>query len=106
MAIDPVTHQHDSRPGKDSRAQTPLHKPAQHESGLRHTTGEALYVDDLPHPPGMLFGLVLTSPHANAKITRIDAARARSMPGIHAVLLHRDVPGHNKSGPVVHDEEL
>src|SRR3954471_12775258 len=106
MAIEPISHQQDLRHGKDSKTHTPLHRPAQHESGLRHTSGEALYVDDLPHPPGTLFGWVLTSPHAHARIKRIDAAKARSAPGVHGVFLAKDIPGHNNVGTVVHDEEL
>src|SRR5256885_17266713 len=88
------------------RTDSPLHQPSLHESGLRHATGEALYVDDLPHPPGMLVGLVLTSPHAHARLVRLDAARARSAPGIHGVFTAREVPGENHVGPVHHDEPL
>ncbi len=87
-------------------AKSPLHQDALHESGLRHTSGEALYVDDLPSPTGMLTGHVLTSPLAHGRIVRIDAAAARKAPGVHAVLFAEDVPGENNVGPVVHDEEL
>ncbi|MBS2027765.1 MAG: xanthine dehydrogenase molybdopterin binding subunit [Deltaproteobacteria bacterium] len=85
---------------------SPLHQDALHESGLRHASGEALYVDDLPHPPGMLVGLVIASPHAHARITRFDAAKARSVPGVHGIFTARDIPGDNQVGPVVHDEPL
>ena len=40
--------------------ETPLHQPALHESGLRHTTGEALYVDDLPVAGGWLIPSIAT----------------------------------------------
>ncbi|MBK7860877.1 MAG: xanthine dehydrogenase molybdopterin binding subunit [Archangiaceae bacterium] len=85
---------------------TPLHQPLLHESGLKHTSGEARYVDDLPSPPGMALCLVLTSPHAHARITRRDAAKARAVPGVHAILFAEDVPGLNDVGPVIHDEPL
>jgi xanthine dehydrogenase large subunit len=85
---------------------TPLHQPLLHESGLRHTSGEARYVDDLPTPSGMLLGWVVTSPHAHARITRRDGAKAREVPGVHAVLFAEDIPGENNVGPVVHDEPL
>jgi xanthine dehydrogenase large subunit len=87
-------------------ASTPLHAPAPHESGLKHTSGEALYVDDLPHPPGMLVGHLVTSPHAHARLLRKDASKARALPGVHAVLFAEDVPGENQVGPVIHDEPL
>lgn len=85
---------------------SPLGMPLTHESGLRHATGEALYVDDLPMPRGGLYGWVVTSPHAHARILRKDATRARALPGVHAVLFSHDVPGKNLIGPVVHDEPL
>jgi xanthine dehydrogenase large subunit len=94
---------------KEDEAQeplTPLHQPLLHESGLKHTSGEAKYVDDLPAPAGMLVAQVITSPHAHAKLLRRDVAKARALPGIAAVLLAEDVPGVNDVGPVIHDEPL
>ncbi|MGA9521894.1 MAG: xanthine dehydrogenase molybdopterin binding subunit [Myxococcaceae bacterium] len=85
---------------------SPLHQPALHESGLRHTSGEAVYVDDLPMPGGGLHAWIVTSPHAHARIVRCDSAKARQAPGVHAVLTAEDIPGQNNVGPVVHDEEL
>jgi len=40
----------------------------------------------------MLVGKLLLSPHAHAIIKRIDASRARALPGVHAVLTHEDLP--------------
>jgi CO/xanthine dehydrogenase Mo-binding subunit len=53
--------------------------------------GQARYTADLKRP-GMLYGRVLRSPHAHARIVRIDTAEAERLPGVHAVLTHRDVP--------------
>jgi len=44
--------------------------------------------------PGMLAGAVLRSLHASARIRRLDAARARALPGVAVVLTADDVP-HN-----------
>ena len=55
-------------------------------------TGRALYTDDL-RLPGTLHGALLHSPHAHARIKRIDAGRARALPGVKAVLTAADVPG-------------
>jgi putative selenate reductase molybdopterin-binding subunit len=41
---------------------------------------------------GMLVAKVLHSPHAHARITRIDASRARQLPGVAAVLTWQDIP--------------
>jgi xanthine dehydrogenase large subunit len=84
---------------------TPLHQPLLHESGAKHVTGEAQYVDDFV-VANVLVAQVLTSPHAHAKILRIDTARAKQVPGVHAVYTHHDVPGENNVGPVIHDEPL
>ena len=41
---------------------------------------------------GMLVGRLLYSPHAHARITRIDASKARALPGVHAALTWQDIP--------------
>ena len=42
--------------------------------------------------PGMLAGAILRSVHASARIRRLDAARARALPGVAAVLTAADIP--------------
>jgi xanthine dehydrogenase large subunit len=75
-----------------------------HESAELHVTGEALYVDDIPSSADLLVGKVVTSPHARARIVSFDLTGARGIPGVHAVLSAKDIPGANQMGPVVHDE--
>jgi len=41
---------------------------------------------------GVLYGALLTSPHAHARIKRIDTRRARASPGVYAVLTYKDIP--------------
>ncbi len=53
--------------------------------------GRPVFADDM-EMPGMLYGGLLTSPHAHARIRRIDASKARALPGVHAVLTHEDLP--------------
>src|SRR6266571_1680032 len=53
--------------------------------------GKTRYTADLKRP-GMLYGRVLRSPHAHARIINIDVSEARRLPGVHAVLTYRDVP--------------
>ena len=43
-------------------------------------TGRARYADDL-NQPGQLYGAILQSPHAHARIVNIDTSRARRLPG-------------------------
>jgi xanthine dehydrogenase D subunit len=54
--------------------------------------GSFVYSSDL-HVEGMLWGATVRSPHPYARIISIDTSEARAMPGVHAVLTHRDVPG-------------
>src|SRR6476619_6720151 len=59
--------------------------------------GEFAYASDLV-VPGMLWGHTLRSPHPHARILAIDISQAVSMPGVHAVLTHEDVPGEKFYG--------
>ncbi|WP_445444118.1 molybdopterin-dependent oxidoreductase [Clavibacter sp. km3a] len=42
--------------------------------------------------PGLLHASLVRSPHPHARILSIDAAEALALPGVHAVLTHRDSP--------------
>jgi CO/xanthine dehydrogenase Mo-binding subunit len=53
-------------------------------------TGAALYVSDMILP-GMLYAQVKKSPHARAKIRRIDVSRAKRLPGVRAILTGHDL---------------
>lgn len=81
-----------------------MHQQIPHESAVLHVTGEALYIDDLPSSPTTLVGRVVYSPHAHARIVSHNLTRARTAPGVAAVLSAQDIPGHNQMGPVVKDE--
>src|SRR2546423_578699 len=88
-----------SEPRSTSRSQP-------HESGHKHVTGEAIYVDDAPVGQEMLEVWPVCSPHARARIVRRDVSAAKTMPGVSAVLLAEDIPGLNDVGAVRHDEIL
>lgn len=64
--------------------------PIRHD-GTDKVTGRALYGADL-HLPGMLYGAVLRSPHAHARIKAMDTHRAEAFPGVKAVITARDMP--------------
>jgi xanthine dehydrogenase molybdenum-binding subunit len=75
---------------------------------LRRVAGEAMalgtrpYVDDLTRPH-MLHGAVSLSPHARAKVKRIDTSKAESLPGVIAVATAKDVPGNRWYGLIYND---
>ena len=54
-------------------------------------TGKPVFTDDI-HLDRMLYGALLTSPHAHAYIKKIDASKARALPGVHTVLTYQDIP--------------
>ncbi|HDR16013.1 MAG TPA: xanthine dehydrogenase family protein molybdopterin-binding subunit, partial [Desulfobacteraceae bacterium] len=54
-------------------------------------TGKAVYVDDFKRP-GMLYGKILYSRYAHARIVHVDASKARALPGVKAVLTGEDIP--------------
>ena len=57
---------------------------------LGKVTGAAEYTADV-HVPGALWAKALRSPHVHARIKRINASRARALPGVHAVIIGADV---------------
>jgi CO/xanthine dehydrogenase Mo-binding subunit len=67
--------------------------------------GEFAYSSDL-FAAGMLWGHTLRSPHAHARIVAIDISEAVSMPGVHAVLTHEDVPGERRYGLEFRDQPV
>jgi CO/xanthine dehydrogenase Mo-binding subunit len=59
--------------------------------GQEKVTGGAKYAGDMILP-SMLWGKVLRSPHASARIMSINVERARQVPGVHAVITGQDIP--------------
>ena len=55
-------------------------------------TGRAQFASDL-QLPGLLYGAVLRSPHAHARILSIDTHQAEAFPGVKAVVTSTDLPG-------------
>lgn len=80
--------------------------PIAHDSAHKHVTGEALYTDDLPEPPGTLQSYILMSSRAHARIVRIDTAAAAAMPGVAAIVTAEDIPGRNDVGPIFDGEPI
>jgi len=64
--------------------------------GPAKATGQARYTADLA-ATGLAHGRFLTAGRAHARIVRLDTTRARSMPGVYAVVTGADVP-HRRYG--------
>ena len=65
-------------------------RPIRHD-GADKVTGRALYGADF-QMAGLLHGHILRSPHAHARIRRIDTSKAEKLPGVRAVLTAADFP--------------
>lgn len=74
-----------------------------HDSAIKHVTGQSVYVNDIT-ANRQLFGRVVYSSEAHARISLIDIKAAEKLNGIVAILTHKDIPGENQMGPVVDDE--
>jgi xanthine dehydrogenase molybdenum-binding subunit len=60
------------------------------------------YVADLTRP-GLLHGAVVLSPHARARVRRIDTSRAAALPGVVRIATAADVPGERWYGLIYDD---
>ena len=80
-------------------AGVPIGSPIPHDSAAKHVSGKAIYIDDMPEPPGLLHAFLALSPHAHARIRSIDLDAVIAAPGVVAVMTAKDVPGVNDVGP-------
>ena len=77
-------------------------RPVRHD-GADKVTGRAVYGADFD-TAGLLFGKILRSPHAHARIVSIDTSAAEALPGVHAVVTSADFP-EIEGGTMVSDGE-
>ncbi|KAL1959530.1 hypothetical protein VTO42DRAFT_1975 [Malbranchea cinnamomea] len=69
-----------------------LGKALPHVSALKQTTGEAQYTDDIPVQKNELFGCMVLSGKARAKIISVDFSPAMDVPGVVDFVYHKDLP--------------
>ncbi|QFU01841.1 putative xanthine dehydrogenase subunit D [Halomonas sp. THAF5a] len=77
-----------------------------HESAVKHVTGRAAYIDDLPVPRDCLHVVPGLSPVAHGRLTRLDLEKVKAAPGVVDVITLADVPGHTDIGPVFPGDPL
>ncbi|MCH7555118.1 MAG: xanthine dehydrogenase molybdopterin binding subunit [Proteobacteria bacterium] len=81
--------------------------PPRHDSAHKHVTGQAVYIDDLVEPAGLLHVYFGISAHAHARITRLDLEPVRAAEGVVLVIAAADIPGENDISPTHrHDEPV
>ena len=83
-----------------------VHRAWRHDSAEKHVTGRAVYIDDMPSLPGTQEVWLATSPHPHARILSVDCAKARTVPGVSAVITAADIPGVNDVAPIFSGEPI
>ncbi|MDQ0324973.1 xanthine dehydrogenase large subunit [Rhodopseudomonas julia] len=81
-------------------------RPEPHDSGARHVSGEARYIDDMAELPGTLHIYVAMSDCAHAEIKKVDLEKVRAAHGVACVLTAADIPGENDASPVFGDDPV
>ena len=89
-----------------SSFQTGVNTSQPHDSAHKHVTGAAIYVDDIPEPPGMLHVALVLSPIAHGRLRRVDTSAAQHASGVISVITAADVPGRNDVAPIAANEPL
>ncbi|KAA8565365.1 hypothetical protein EYC84_011075 [Monilinia fructicola] len=72
--------------------QNVLGKASPHVAALKQTCGEAQYTDDIPVQKNELYGCLVLSTKAHAKITSVNYAPALDLPGVVQYVDHTDMP--------------
>ncbi|KAB7502685.1 Xanthine dehydrogenase/oxidase [Armadillidium nasatum] len=92
---------------EDQEKIDPVGRPIPHVSALKQTTGEAIYVDDLPSFENELHAALVLSEKAHANIVSIDPSEALKMEGVEGFFSAKDVSdSQNQTGFVDFDEEI
>ncbi|CCF00245.1 Putative xanthine dehydrogenase molybdopterin binding subunit (plasmid) [Sinorhizobium fredii HH103] len=84
-----------------------VHEKERHESGHKHVSGTAEYIDDIAEPTGTLHGYLGLSERAHAEILSIDFEAVKNSPDVVGVLTAEDIPGENDISPAhKHDDPV
>ncbi|MCA1494434.1 xanthine dehydrogenase molybdopterin binding subunit [Ensifer sp. NBAIM29] len=84
-----------------------VHEQGRHESGHKHVTGTAEYIDDIAEPAGTLHGYLGLSERAHAEILSIDFGAVTSSPDVIGIVTSGDIPGENDISPAhKHDDPV
>src|SRR5688572_1842127 len=69
---------------------------------IEKVNGKAIYTDDLEFD-GMLYAKVRRAMIPHGFLTKLDVSKAKTLPGVHAVLTAEDIPGEHNHGLVIFD---
>lgn len=95
-----------SAPMKSKLVYNVAGKNARRVDGIEKVTGKALYTGDL-QLPGLAHAKILRSPHAHARLVKVDASMAKELSGVIATLTRDDIKGFNyKYGATYKDQSI
>ena len=77
-----------------------------HDSSLRHSTGQAIYIDDMPEQENLLHGAPVLSKVACGKIKKINSDKLKDLPFFTKIITAKDIPGENEIGPIKNGEPI
>jgi xanthine dehydrogenase large subunit len=84
-----------------------VHEKQPHESGHKHVSGSAEYIDDMPEPSDTMHAYLGLSQRAHAEIVSVDFDAVRAYAGVIGILTVDDIPGHNNVSPAgKHDDPV
>jgi xanthine dehydrogenase/oxidase len=101
-----ISHGKEDKDSTIAYSQKILGKANPHVAALKQTCGEAQYTDDIPVQKNELYGCLVLSTKARAKITAVNYSAAMDLPGVVDWVDHTDMPSPeaNMWGAPVCDE--
>jgi xanthine dehydrogenase large subunit len=81
-------------------------KDIPNDSAAGHVSGRSVFLNDVSPARNELLVDFLGSPVAHGRIRSIDLSAASDLPGVVALLTHKDIPGRNRFGSILQDEHL
>ena len=83
-----------------------MNKMILHDSSIRHATGQAIYIDDMPVQENLLHGALVLSKNALGKLKKIDSSKLLKLPFYSKIITAKDIPGENDIGPIQKGEPI
>ena len=77
-----------------------------HDSAIKHVTGAATYIDDMPEVAGTLHGFLVKSPVACGELRDVNVDAALQSTGVATIVTVDDIPGTNDIAPIIRGEPL
>mgnify|MGYP002639967307 FL=1 len=83
-----------------------MNKMILHDSSIRHATGQAIYIDDMPAQENLLHGALVLSKNAYGKLKKINSSKLLKLPFYSKIITAKDIPGENDIGPIKKGEPI